>query len=62
MSLLLNLKKPNANLCSANSDVLLGVVAWAAGSFDSTYTLTLTPTYSGGRWNDQPLVTQCLKR
>lgn len=35
---------------NSNSDVYLGYVGWAAGGFDSTYELTETPTYSGGKW------------
>lgn len=45
-----------------NSDVYLGYVAWAAGSFSTTYPLTLTPTNNGGSWTDQPLLKQCFAR
>lgn len=45
---------------NANSDVFAGYIGWAAGSFDQSYALTLTPTYSNGVWTDQPLLTQCL--
>ncbi|KAF8313042.1 cellulase-domain-containing protein [Clavulina sp. PMI_390] len=46
---------------SENSDVFLGYVGWAAGSFDSTYTLTLTPTKSGSTWTDVELITDAFK-
>ncbi|MCJ1238836.1 Endoglucanase EG-II [Varicellaria rhodocarpa] len=43
-----------------NSDVYLGYVGWAAGSFASSYVLSLTPTGSASAgWVDQPLVSQC---
>jgi endoglucanase len=45
----------------ANSDVILGVVGWAAGAFDSSYELVETPTQNGNGWQDQPLVASCLK-
>jgi endoglucanase len=57
----------NRDLCQqiafqrANSDVIIGVVAWSAGAFGSTYALDLTPTQNGNGWTDQPLVTSCLK-
>ena len=44
----------------ANSDVYLGYLGWAAGSFATNYILSLTPfgdATSG--WTDQELVTQC---
>lgn len=41
------------------SDVFLGWTGWAAGSFDTSYVLSLTPTNNGGSWTDQPLLTQC---
>ncbi|KDQ55185.1 glycoside hydrolase family 5 protein, partial [Jaapia argillacea MUCL 33604] len=43
------------------SDVILGYVGWAAGSFDTTYVLTETPTESGTTWTDQLLVSSCMK-
>ncbi|KAF8322015.1 cellulase-domain-containing protein [Clavulina sp. PMI_390] len=46
---------------SKNSDVFLGYVGWSAGSFDSTYTLTLTPTKSGSTWTDTTLLSQAFK-
>ncbi|KAL6799703.1 carbohydrate-binding module family 1 [Trichoderma sp. SZMC 28012] len=45
-----------------NSDVYLGYVGWGAGSFDSTYILTETPTGSGSSWTDTSLVSSCLSR
>ncbi|KAI9566244.1 carbohydrate-binding module family 1 protein/Glycoside hydrolase family 5 protein [Boletus coccyginus] len=43
-----------------NSDVILGYVGWAAGSFATTYVLSETPTESGSTWTDQPLVKTCM--
>jgi endoglucanase len=43
-----------------NSDVLIGFVGWAAGSFSPSYTLSLTPTESNGKWTDNQLFTQCI--
>lgn len=43
-----------------NSDVFLGVVGWAAGSFDATYELVETPTKQGSTWTDTALVKACL--
>ncbi|CAN8106387.1 unnamed protein product [Discula destructiva] len=43
-----------------NSDVFLGVVGWAAGSFDQTYELVETPTKQGSTWTDAALVKACL--
>jgi endoglucanase len=48
---------------SANSDVYLGYVGWAAGNFLTNYVLSETPTNQGnGVWVDEPLVTACLVR
>ncbi|CAD6440267.1 a4d1e733-b7c2-4844-9ae4-1dad932047d2 [Sclerotinia trifoliorum] len=47
---------------NANSDVYLGYLGWAAGSFDTNYTLTETPYGSGSSMTDQPLVAACLTR
>ncbi|KAH6683141.1 glycoside hydrolase superfamily [Halenospora varia] len=47
---------------NANSDVYLGYVGWAAGSFGTTYELNETPTGSGNNWQDTSLVKACLKR
>lgn len=46
---------------SNNSDVFLGYLGWAAGSFATTYTLTETPVDNGGTWTDQELVTEALQ-
>ncbi|WPH04369.1 Hypothetical protein R9X50_00725900 [Acrodontium crateriforme] len=44
-----------------NSDVYLGFTTWAAGSFDTAYTLSETPTQnSDGTWKDQSLVSQAI--
>lgn len=43
-----------------NSDVFLGWTAWSAGSFKSSYKLSLTPTLDGDTWTDQPLLIQCV--
>ena len=49
-----------ADYLNQNSDVYLGMLGWAAGSFDPTsYVLSLTPTQSGTTWTDQPLLTKC---
>lgn len=45
-----------------NSDVYLGYVGWAAGSFDPGYPLAETPVDNGSTWTDQPLVKLCLAR
>lgn len=45
-----------------NSDVFLGYIGWAAGSFSSSYALHLTPTESDGVWTDTSLVTSCFSR
>ncbi|KAH8796676.1 glycoside hydrolase superfamily [Hyaloscypha finlandica] len=47
---------------NANSDVYLGYIGWSAGSFDSTYVLTETPTGSGTNMLDTSLVKSCLAR
>lgn len=47
---------------NANSDVFAGYLAWAAGSFDSTYALTETPTHSNDVWTDTALVKACIAR
>lgn len=48
-----------ADFLNENSDVYLGILGWAAGSFDDTYILTLSPTEDGGTWTDKPLLTKC---
>ncbi|KAI1320318.1 glycoside hydrolase family 5 protein [Xylariaceae sp. FL0255] len=46
-----------------NSDVFLGFIGWAAGSFDpSTYALSEVPTDHGGTWTDVPLVSMCFNQ
>lgn len=46
---------------NANSDVFIGYVSWAAGAFDSTYVLSLTPTLqSDGSYEDNQLFNQCV--
>lgn len=45
---------------SENTDVFVGFVGWAAGSFDSTYVLSLTPTGSPGDYTDNKLMKQCI--
>jgi len=42
----------------SNSDTLVGFTVWSAGSFDTTYVLTLTPNADG---SDQPLWVQAVK-
>jgi endoglucanase len=43
---------------NSNSDVYLGYIGWAAGSFDSTYVLTMTPNGN----QDTALVKACIAR
>ncbi|MCJ1387675.1 hypothetical protein MMC18_000518 [Xylographa bjoerkii] len=44
----------------ANSDVYLGYIGWAAGSFATNYVLSMTPFGSAATgWTDQELVSQC---
>ncbi|MCJ1377900.1 hypothetical protein MMC17_000996 [Xylographa soralifera] len=44
----------------ANSDVYLGYIGWAAGSFATNYVLSMTPFGSAATgWSDQELVSQC---
>ncbi|CAN8104723.1 unnamed protein product [Discula destructiva] len=46
-----------------NSDVFMGYVGWAAGAFDSSYALTLTPTGSNAAaMQDTSLMTSCFAR
>lgn len=45
---------------NSNSDVFLGYTGWAAGSFDTSYTLSETPTLTNGKYVDVPLVKQCI--
>ncbi|KAH8676452.1 glycoside hydrolase superfamily, partial [Tricladium varicosporioides] len=43
-----------------NSDVFLGYIAWAAGSFATSYTLSLTPSKQNGKFVDNALASQCV--
>jgi len=43
-----------------NSDVFVGLVAWGAGSFDTSYVLSLTPSKSGNKFTDNQLMSQCV--
>ncbi|KAI1075401.1 glycoside hydrolase family 5 protein [Whalleya microplaca] len=45
---------------NANSDVFVGLVAWAAGSFDTSYILSLTPSKQNGAFADNKLMSQCV--
>lgn len=42
------------------SDVILGYVGWAAGSFSTSYVLSQVPSYSGNGWNDTLLVSMAM--
>ncbi|KAK8048286.1 glycoside hydrolase family 5 protein [Apiospora phragmitis] len=48
------------NFINANSDVFAGFVGWAAGSFDASYVLGLTPTKQNGKLVDNQLMMQCI--
>ncbi|KAF4883440.1 Endoglucanase EG-II [Colletotrichum fructicola] len=43
-----------------NSDVFIGLVGWAAGSFGTDYVLSLTPKKSGNSYTDNDLMKQCV--
>ncbi|KAI0105464.1 endoglucanase 2 [Nemania sp. FL0031] len=43
-----------------NSDVFAGLVAWGAGSFSTSYVLSLTPSNQNGRLVDNALMKQCV--
>lgn len=46
---------------NANSDVIVGLVGWAAGSFSTSYLLSLTPSKAaGGGFIDNTLAKQCV--
>lgn len=46
---------------SENTDVFIGFVAWAAGGFDDSYVLSLTPKHNkDGSWTDNELMKQCI--
>ncbi|KAM7196237.1 cellulase [Naviculisporaceae sp. PSN 640] len=42
-----------------NSDVFVGLVGWAAGSFDTSYLLSMTPSRNNGRFENNALATKC---
>ncbi|KAI0444997.1 endoglucanase 2 [Xylaria telfairii] len=48
------------SLINTNSDVFTGLVAWGAGSFSTSYLLSLTPSNQNGRLVDNALTKQCL--
>ncbi|KAI1452046.1 glycoside hydrolase family 5 protein [Annulohypoxylon moriforme] len=43
-----------------NSDVFIGLVGWAAGNFDTSYLLSLTPSKQNGGLVDNQQMSQCL--
>ncbi|KAL6855738.1 glycoside hydrolase family 5 protein [Trichoderma novae-zelandiae] len=45
---------------SANSDVYIGFVGWGAGSFDTSYILSLTPLGKPGNYTDNKLMNECI--
>jgi len=45
---------------NANSDVFVGVTAWAAGAFKPTYVLSAVPVQQAGVWIDSSIVTSCI--
>jgi endoglucanase len=45
---------------SENSDVYIGFVGWGAGSFDTSYILTLTPLGKPGNYTDNKLMNECI--
>ncbi|KAI1213302.1 glycoside hydrolase family 5 protein [Annulohypoxylon truncatum] len=47
-------------LINQNSDVFIGLVGWAAGSFDTSYLLSLTPSKQNGGLVDNQQMSQCL--
>ncbi|KAI1413573.1 glycoside hydrolase family 5 protein [Hypoxylon sp. FL1857] len=47
-------------LINKNADVFVGLVGWGAGSFDTSYIMSLTPSKQNGRLVDNQLMTQCL--
>ena len=48
------------NFIVANSDVFIGLVGWAAGSFSTSYVLSLVPTRANNRFVDNELCSKCL--
>ncbi|KAK0625184.1 glycoside hydrolase superfamily [Bombardia bombarda] len=45
---------------NANSDVFVGLVSWAAGSFDTSYLLAQTPRFDGQKWVNNQLAADCV--
>ncbi len=45
---------------NANPDVFVGLVGWGAGSFPTSYVLSLTPTKHGNTFTDNALMSQCV--
>ncbi|KAG1902490.1 glycoside hydrolase family 5 protein [Suillus fuscotomentosus] len=45
---------------ASQSDVILGYIGWAAGSFATNYVLSQAPSYSGTSWNDTLLVSMAM--
>ncbi|KAG1790653.1 glycoside hydrolase family 5 protein [Suillus plorans] len=45
---------------ASQSDVILGYIGWAAGSFATSYVLSQVPSYSGNGWNDTLLVSMAM--
>ncbi|KAG1859186.1 glycoside hydrolase family 5 protein [Suillus tomentosus] len=45
---------------ASQSDVILGYIGWAAGSFATNYVLSQVPSYSGNSWNDTLLVSMAM--
>ncbi|KAI0481756.1 endoglucanase 2 [Xylaria cf. heliscus] len=45
---------------NTNSDVFTGLVGWGAGSFSTSYLLSLTPSNQNGRLVDNAITKQCL--
>lgn len=43
-----------------NADVYVGFVGWGAGSFSSSYVLSLTPTKQGNSYVDNTVMQQCV--
>ncbi|POS78751.1 cellulase [Diaporthe helianthi] len=43
-----------------NSDVFMGLVGWGAGSFDTSYILSLTPSKQNNQLVDNQLMQQCM--
>jgi hypothetical protein len=45
---------------SYHADVFLGWIGWAAGSFSTSYELSLVPTNNGGNWVDTGILSSCV--